>query len=73
MIFVIEEDEYIGEITYKQGLRVVIHNAASPPFPSEQGIDVVPGKSTSVGVKKVNYSSKTSTFTQLASDQNALT
>ena len=53
MVFVIEELEYIGEITFKQGLRVVVHNPASPPFPAEQGIDVAPGKSTSIGVRKV--------------------
>ena len=52
-MFVLEEEEYIGEITFKQGLRVVVHNPKSPPFPAEQGIDVAPGKSTAIGVRKV--------------------
>ncbi|KAK2164535.1 hypothetical protein LSH36_62g03004 [Paralvinella palmiformis] len=53
IVFVLEEEEYIGEITFKQGLRVVVHNPKSPPFPAEQGIDVAPGKSTAIGVRKV--------------------
>ena len=52
-MFAIEEEEYIGEITYKQGLRVVIHPSDSPPFPAELGIDVMPGVSTSIGIRKV--------------------
>jgi hypothetical protein len=51
--FDIEQDEYLGEITAKAGLRVIIHPQSTHAFPAENGIDVTPGEATSIAIRKV--------------------
>ncbi|XP_066273655.1 amiloride-sensitive sodium channel subunit alpha-like [Branchiostoma lanceolatum] len=47
----IEQDEYVPAVTPAAGVRVVIHQPGEWPFPAEEGFDVGPGYSTSVGLQ----------------------
>ena len=51
--FNIEQDEYVGELTSKAGVRVTVHPRDSMPFPENNGIDIGPGEATAVGIRKV--------------------
>ncbi|XP_078617329.1 epithelial sodium channel subunit alpha-like [Branchiostoma floridae x Branchiostoma japonicum] len=47
----IEQDEYVPAVTPAAGVRVVIHQPGEWPFPADEGFDVGPGYSTSVGLR----------------------
>ena len=49
----IETAQYVPEVSQAAGARIVIHNQGEMPFPDEDGINLVPGFSTSVGVRRV--------------------
>ena len=49
----IEDDEYLGELSEEAGVRVVLHEPGSMPFPYEEGFSISPGMATSVGLTKV--------------------
>ena len=49
----IETAQYVPEVSQAAGARIVIHNHGEMPFPDEDGINLVPGFSTSVGVRRV--------------------
>lgn len=49
----IESFQYVPELSQTAGARIVIHNQGEMPFPDEEGINLVPGFSTSVGVRRV--------------------
>ena len=53
LAFNIEQDEYVGTLPHKAGVRVVIHPQNSMPFPEDVGINIGPGLSTAVGLRKV--------------------
>ena len=46
-------DRYIGSLSPKAGIRVLVHSQGVVPFPEEEGFDASPGAATSVGVKLV--------------------
>ncbi|XP_020621667.1 amiloride-sensitive sodium channel subunit alpha-like [Orbicella faveolata] len=48
----IETGQYVPEVSQAAGARIVIHNQGEMPFPDEDGINLVPGFSTSVGVRR---------------------
>jgi len=49
----IETAQYVPEVSQAAGARIVMHNQGEMPFPDEDGINLVPGFSTSVGVRRV--------------------
>ncbi|XP_059164362.1 acid-sensing ion channel 1C-like [Physella acuta] len=50
----IETDEYLPGITHNKGVRVVIHEQGTVPFPDEEGLSVMPGTNTYIGIKQIN-------------------
>lgn len=53
MMFNIEQSEYVADLSEKAGVRVLIHHVGEMPFPEDRGIDILPGRLTSVGIRKV--------------------
>ena len=53
VIFNIEQDEYIGPLSHSAGVRVIIHNRTTMPFPAEQGFTISPGEITYIGMVEV--------------------
>jgi len=49
----IESAQYVPEVSQAAGARIAIHNQGEMPFPDDDGINLVPGFSTSVGVRRV--------------------
>ncbi|XP_070542971.1 amiloride-sensitive sodium channel subunit gamma-like [Ptychodera flava] len=47
----IEQDEYLDDITENAGAVVLVHPPDNVPFPEEQGLELPPGFSTSLGVR----------------------
>ncbi|XP_070542969.1 amiloride-sensitive sodium channel subunit gamma-like [Ptychodera flava] len=47
----IEQDEYLDDITENAGAVVLVHSPDIVPFPEEQGLELAPGFSTSIGVR----------------------
>ena len=45
--------EYIPDVGEAAGAVVVVHDSDDMPFPEDEGILALPGKLTSVGIKKV--------------------
>ena len=55
MTFNIEQSEYVADVTQNAGVRVLIHHAGEMPFPEDGGIDILPGRLTSIGLKEVSF------------------
>lgn len=49
----IEQNEYINALAPDAGVRMIIHDRGTYPFPEDNGVSVPPGSLTSVGIKKV--------------------
>ena len=49
----IEQDEYIAGLSDGAGIRVVLHNNTYMPFPEDNGVSIMPGTKTSIGIRKV--------------------
>ena len=49
-----EEYEYVGELSPDVGARITILPQEQMPFPGDEGISVMPGMVTFVGLRKVN-------------------
>ena len=54
MTFNLEQDEYLGSIAQEAGVRVVVHSQERMPFPEDEGISVIPGQLTYVGMRLVS-------------------
>ena len=54
-MFNIEQSEYVADVSEKAGVRVLIHHAGEMAFPEDGGIDILPGRLTSIGLKEVSY------------------
>ena len=52
----INQHEYVANLATEAGIRVLIHKRGSMPFPEDKGITIMPGRSTSVGIKQVGNS-----------------
>ena len=50
----IQQDEYIGPLTEKAGIRLDISRPGEMPFPLEKGFSIPPGFETSMGLRKVS-------------------
>ncbi|XP_077988552.1 epithelial sodium channel subunit alpha-like [Glandiceps talaboti] len=48
----IEQDQYLEEFSDTAGVRIVVHDQNVIPFPEDNGFDVEPGKSVSIGVRR---------------------
>lgn len=57
----IDSNQYVSELSHAAGARIVIHDQDELAFPDEEGINALPGISTSVGVRKVNDLSRQKT------------
>ena len=55
MTFNIEQDEYVSDLSEKAGVRVLITSRGEMPFPEDKGLDIAPGRLTSVGIKAVRH------------------
>ncbi|CAL1535321.1 unnamed protein product, partial [Lymnaea stagnalis] len=51
----INQGEYVANLAPEAGARVVIHKKGSIPFPEDEGIDVMPGRATSIGIKQHSF------------------
>ncbi|KAH9518436.1 Amiloride-sensitive sodium channel subunit beta [Bulinus truncatus] len=51
----IDQREYVANLAPEAGARVVLHKRGTMPFPEDEGINVMPGTSTSIGIKQVVY------------------
>ena len=47
----------VQELTNEAGVNVIIHNARQMPFPYDEGITVPPGFSSSIAIRKVQFTS----------------
>ena len=50
----INQEQYVANLATEAGIKVLIHKRGSMPFPEDKGIVILPGQSTSVGVKQVS-------------------
>ena len=50
LILFLESSKYIYELTETVGARIVVHDQDFKVFPDDEGSDLHPGMSTSVGV-----------------------
>ena len=55
LIFNVDQDEYMGTIAPNAGVRVVVHPQYRMPFPEDEGISILPGQVTYVGVRLVRF------------------
>ena len=49
----LNQDQYVANLATEAGIKVLIHQRGTMPFPEDQGITIMPGRSTSVGIKQV--------------------
>lgn len=49
----IESQEYIGALSPNVGAVLVVHDRSLLPFPSQQGMTIVPGYTTNIAITKV--------------------
>ncbi|GFO34208.1 amiloride-sensitive sodium channel subunit gamma [Plakobranchus ocellatus] len=52
----INQQVYVANLATEAGARVVIHKRGSMPFPEDNGISVMTGRSTSIGINQVKIS-----------------
>ena len=50
----IEESEYVAELSHDVGARISILPQEQMPFPDDEGISVMPGRVTFIGLRKVS-------------------
>ncbi len=55
VIFNVQQDEYIPELTEKAGVRVLVHDQERTAFLEEDGIDIPVGFSTAIGIRMVRF------------------
>ncbi|XP_077865926.1 uncharacterized protein LOC102805083 [Saccoglossus kowalevskii] len=53
-----EQNEYISLFGQQSGVRVVIHNPSTKPFPEDEGVYVKPGAVTAVSIKQNEWTRK---------------
>ncbi|CAG5120526.1 unnamed protein product, partial [Candidula unifasciata] len=51
----LDQRNYVANLATEAGVRVLIHKKGSMPFPEDEGVSVMPGRSTSIGMKQVSY------------------
>ena len=49
----VQQLEYLTSVSDSAGLRLVVHDQRSMPFPEDDGISIGPGTNTFVGVQRV--------------------
>ena len=53
MRVMVEQVNYLTSVSDTAGLRLVVHDQRSMPFPEDDGISIGPGTKTFVGFKRV--------------------
>ena len=56
----IDQDEYLGSVAQEAGVRVVVHSQDRMPFPEDEGVSVMPGQITYIGMRLVSRPSVSS-------------
>lgn len=51
----VEQYEYVDQLTESSGIKVLVHDPDTMPFPEDGGITVAPNTITRLAVKKVSY------------------
>lgn len=51
----INQEEYIANLAPEAGARIIVHKKGTIPFPEDEGISVIPGRSSSIGMKQVVF------------------
>ena len=54
----IDQYDYVKEAGDTAGLRFIIHSADRLPFPEDEGLTISPGKTSSIGIRKVSQRSR---------------
>ena len=54
----VEQYEYVKSLSDAAGVRLVVHNQTSMPFPEDDGINISPGTKTFVGLRRVSVCSQ---------------
>ena len=67
----IDQEQYVANLATEAGVKVVIHDRGSMPFPEDAGMSIIPGRSTSIGLRKVSHSHRDIRFGP--NSQNVLT
>ena len=49
----IDQAQYVSDLTEAAGVRLVVHDRSAFPFPEVFGINISPGKVTSLSVRRV--------------------
>ncbi|GFS05171.1 amiloride-sensitive sodium channel subunit beta-like [Elysia marginata] len=52
----LNQKEYVANLATEAGIRVLVHRRGSMPFPEDTGMTIMPGRSTSVGIKQLKFS-----------------
>nr|XP_006817316.1 PREDICTED: uncharacterized protein LOC102805083 [Saccoglossus kowalevskii] len=63
-----EQNEYISLFGQQSGVRVVIHNPSTKPFPEDEGVYVKPGAVNAIAIRKNERTRKSSPFGKCESD-----
>ena len=53
MVVNINQDQYIKSVGEAAGLRVLVTSQNKMPFPEEEGLHILPGQITSMGIRQV--------------------
>jgi hypothetical protein len=54
MTLMIEQDEYLDDLSPAAGARIIIHDPRVQAFPEEEGLNAAPGQLTSLALKSVS-------------------
>ena len=57
----IEQDEYNINVETGAGVRILVHNQTTMPFPEDIGANVAPGRETFIGLSRVRFTLITAT------------
>ena len=53
MILNVDQADYVTQGDDMAGIRMVVHEQGSMPFPEDEGLALNPGQSTSIGLRQV--------------------
>ncbi|BFY97650.1 hypothetical protein BsWGS_00690 [Bradybaena similaris] len=51
----LDQQNYVANLATEAGFRVLVHRKGTMPFPEDEGISIMPGRSTSIGMRQVSF------------------
>ncbi|CAG5133397.1 unnamed protein product [Candidula unifasciata] len=51
----LDQENYVPYLATEAGIRVLVHRKGTMPFPEDEGISIMPGRSTSIGIRQVSF------------------